>query len=165
MNRVLRYLFFGVAAVLLQTLLVPGLALVGQVPDLVVIFAVIVGAYEGSVAGSTAGFLVGLAVDIYHPPTFGAGVMAATVAGYLGGKARIVLDLDHALNQMVVLAAARIAHDLVYALVGALQGSVTPLPWLLRGTFGGAVYTALVGVAALALAGLVRQRKPVSDRR
>ncbi len=165
MNRLARYLFFGFAAVVLQTMLVPEIALWGQVPDLIVIFAVVVGAFEGSSAGCGAGFLAGLAVDLYHPPTFGAGVMAATVAGYLGGKAQILLDLDHAVNQMVALAATRVVHDLVYALVGTVQGSVEPLSFLVPGTIGGAIYTALIGAAVLALAGLVRGGKHVIDRR
>ncbi|MCK4771705.1 MAG: rod shape-determining protein MreD [Candidatus Latescibacteria bacterium] len=165
MNRLVRYLFFGLSAVVLQTSLVPSLSIFGQRPDLVVVFALIVGAYEGSSLGCAAGFLVGLAVDLYHPPTMGAGAMAGTLAGYLGGKAQVFLDLDVPLNQGAAFAAGLLAHDAVYSIVASLQGEGNML-WLFAGrAFGGAVYTALVGTACLSAAGLIRGRKHVVDRR
>ena len=124
-----------------------------------------VGAYEGSSLGCAAGFLVGLAVDLYHPPTMGAGAMAGTLAGYLGGKAQVFLDLDVPLNQGAAFAAGLLAHDAVYSIVASLQGEGNML-WLFAGrAFGGAVYTALVGTACLSAAGLIRGRKHVVDRR
>ena len=165
MNRLVRYLFFGLSAVVLQTSLVPSLSIFGQRPDLVVVFALIVGAYEGSSLGCASGFLVGLAVDLYHPPTMGAGAMAGTLAGYLGGKAQVFLDLDVPLNQGAAFAAGLLAHDAVYSIVASLQGEGNML-WLFAGrAFGGAVYTALVGTACLSAAGLIRGRKHVVDRR
>ena len=39
MNRLLRYSFFGLVAVIFQTYLMPALGIFGQKPDLIVIFA------------------------------------------------------------------------------------------------------------------------------
>ena len=165
MNRLFRYLFFGLAAMVLQTYLVPSVGIGGQRPDLVVIFALTAGAFEGSTRGSLAGFLAGLAVDLYHPPTFGAGAMAGTVAGYLGGRAQTFLDLDHALNQMMAFAGAHVAHTAVFAIIASLQGTGPVLKLFFANGIGGALYTALVGSAVVTVIGLVRGRKHIVDRR
>ena len=165
MARLLRYMFMGLAVVVFQTTLVPGIGVLGQRPDLVVVFAVIAGAFEGATAGSIAGFIVGFLVDIYHPSTLGAGTMAGTMAGYIGAKAQEFLDLDLPLNQATAFAFARLVHDLVHALVVNFKGEGSF--WLLffGRALGGAVYTALVGVVVLGLIGLLRGRKHVVDRR
>ena len=165
MNRLARYLFFGACVVILQTSLVPSLSIFGQRPDLVVVFALIVGAYEGSGWGSMAGFAVGLLVDFYHPPTLGAGAMAGTLVGYIGGKAQIFLDLDVPLNQASALIAGLLAHDAVYSIVASIQGEGNVLLLFVGRALGGAVYTAMVGTLCLSAAGLIRGRKHVVDRR
>ena len=165
MNRIIRYLFFGLAAVILQTYLVPSIGIGGQRPDLIVIFALSVGVFEGSSGGSLAGFLAGLAVDLYHPPTFGAGAIAGTVAGYLGGWAQTFLDLDHALNQLMAYAGAHTAHTALFAIVASLQGTGPILQLFFANGIGGAVYTALTGATLLMFVGLIRGRKHIVDRR
>ena len=128
---------------------------------MVVIFAVIAGAFEGSSRGSIAGFLAGLAVDLYHPPTMGAGAMA----GYLGGRAQVFLDFDLWLNQGVAFALATIVHHALYSIVISLQGEGNLLLFFATTAFGGALYTAFVGAGCLTVLGLVRGRKHVVDRR
>ncbi|MFC1627780.1 rod shape-determining protein MreD [Gemmatimonadota bacterium] len=165
MNRIFRYLFFGLAAVVLQTYLIPSIGIGGQRPDLIVIFALTAGIFEGSSGGSLAGFLAGLAVDLYHPPTFGAGAIAGTVAGYLGGWAQTFLDLDHVLNRLMAYAGAHAVHTLLFAIVASLQGTGPAVKLFIANGFGGAVYTALVGAIVLMVVGLVRGRKHIVDRR
>lgn len=165
MNRLLRYILFGLCVVLLQTWLVPYTGIFGQRPDLVVVFALIAGAYEGSARGSLAGFIVGLLVDIYHPPTLGAGTMAGTVVGYIGGRAQVLLDMDHVVNQMVAFGVAHLLHDLVYSVVASLQGAGSLLNLFFGRAVGGAVYTALLGTLVLSTIGALRGRKHVIDRR
>jgi rod shape-determining protein MreD len=165
MNRFLRYFFFGLAAVIFQTYLVPSLGIAGQRPDLIVIFALTAGAFEGSARGSLAGFLAGLAVDLYHPPTFGAGAMAGSVAGYLGGRAQVFLDLDHALNQMMAYGTAHVAHTLLFSIVASLQGAGPAVSLFFSNGIGGALYTALLGAALMTVIGLLRGRRHIVDRR
>jgi len=164
-TRLIRYIFFGLCTVVLQTTLVPSLSIFGQRPDLVVIMAVIVGAFEGSGRGSIAGFLAGLAVDLYHPPTMGAGAMAGTLAGYLGGRAQIFLDLDLWLNQGLAFASVTIAHHALYSIVISLQGEGNILLLFAARAFGGALYNAIIGAGCLTVVGFVRGRKHVVDRR
>ncbi len=165
MSRLVRYTFFGVCTVVLQTTLVPSLSIFGQRPDLVVILAVIAGAFEGSGRGSMVGFLAGLAVDLYHPPTMGAGTMAGTLAGYLGGRAQAFLDFDLWLNQSVAFALVTFVHHALYSIVISLQVEGNLLLFFATTAFGGALYTAFIGTGCLAVAGFVRGRKHVVDRR
>lgn len=165
MMRMLRYLFFGMSTVVLQTTLVPAMAVAGQRPDLVVIFAVMAGAWEGSRRGALAGFTTGLLVDLYHPPTLGAGAMAGALAGYLGGKAQIFLDMEMPLNQAVGLAGAHLAHHLLYGVVAALKGEWNPVVFFLTFGPGGALYTALLGTIIFGIGRLARGRRPDRDRR
>jgi rod shape-determining protein MreD len=165
MNRLLRYLFFGIAAAVLQTTLVPLSALFGQRPDLVVVFAVVVGVYEGAAGGSTAGFLLGLLVDLHHPPTIGAGAMGGALAGWLGGKARELLDLGLPLDQFITFVTARLGHDVLHHGVAAVKGYGNLGALFFGDSLGGAVLTGLVGMAVFALAGLLGARRYYLDRR
>ena len=165
MMRAARYIFLGFAAVVLQTTLVPGIGIVGQRPDLIVVFAVLVGAYEGASTGCLAGFVAGFLVDIYHPPTLGAGTIAGTLAGYVGGRAQEILDLDLPLNQAAAFAFVRVVHDLAYGMVVSIKGEGGFWGLFLGRAFGGALYTALVGTAFLALISLVRGGRHVINRR
>jgi len=165
MNRLLRYFFFGLATVIFQTYLVPAMGFFSQRPDLIVIFALTAGAFEGSTRGSLAGFLAGLAVDLYHPPTFGAGAMAGTLVGYIGGKAQVFLDLDHAVNQMMAYAGGHVAHTALISIVISLQGMGPVTRLFFSNGIGGAIYTALLGAALMTAIGLVRGRRHIVDRR
>ena len=165
MTRLVRYTFFGICAVVFQTTLVPSLSIFGQRPDLVVILVVLIGAYEGSSWGSIAGFLAGLAVDLYHPPTMGAGAMAGTLAGYLGGRAQIFLDFELWLNQGVAFALVTFVHHALYSIVISLQGEGNLLLFFATTAFGGALYTAFIGAGCLAVVGFLRGRKHLVDRR
>lgn len=165
MNRLARYLFLGLCVVVLQTLLIPLIGIFNQRPDLVVVFALILGAFEGPAIGSLAGFLVGLAVDLYHPPTLGAGAMAGTVVGYLGGKVQVFLDLDHSLNQLTAFTVGHLVHNAFYLSVAAIQGEADLFGLFFGKGLGGAVYTAIVGTSVLTLVGAIRGRKHVVDRR
>jgi rod shape-determining protein MreD len=165
MSRAVRYIFFGFVAIVLQTTLVPGIGLAGQRPDLIVVFAVLVGAYQGASAGCLAGFIAGFLVDIYHPPTLGAGTIAGTLAGYVGGRAQEILDLDLPLNQATAFAFARVVHDFAYGIVASIKGEGGFWGLFLGRVFGGAVYTALVGTAIIALIALVRGGKHVIRRK
>ncbi|MFO7768679.1 MAG: rod shape-determining protein MreD [bacterium] len=149
--RLLRYLFFGIAAVVLQTTLVPTVGVFEQRPDLIVIFAVIAGSLEGPRWGATAGFLAGLAVDVYHPPTFGAGAMGGAVAGYLGGKTRVFLDLESPVNQAAAFFAAHLGHDGVYALVVAVKAEGNFWEMFILHGIGSGIYSALGGVLVFAV--------------
>jgi rod shape-determining protein MreD len=165
MNRLLRYLFFGLAVAVLQTTLIPSFDLFGQRPDLVVVFAAAVGAFEGASWGSTAGFLLGLLVDLHHPPSMGAGAMGGALAGWLGGKAQEYLDLELPLNQFVAFAAARFANDLAYAVVVAVKELENFWTVLLGRGLGGAVLTGLVGLVVMRTAYLMGAGRNPLDRR
>ncbi len=157
--RTLRYLFFGFAAVVLQTTLVPTVGVLGQHPDLIVIFAVIAGALEGPRWGSIVGFLAGLAVDLYHPPTFGAGAMGGAVAGYMGGKMRAFLDLEFLANQAAAFFTAYLVHDGIYSLVATLKAEGGSWILFILHGIGSGIYTALAGCLVFAvLQGVVRGR-------
>ncbi|MFC1543832.1 rod shape-determining protein MreD [Gemmatimonadota bacterium] len=165
MARAARYAFFGLVTVVLQTTLAPGVSILGQRPDLVVIFAVLVGAFEGASRGCAAGFIVGFLVDIYHPATLGAGTIAGTVAGYAGARAQELLDLDMPLNQAAAFAFVTVLHGSIHALVVVLKGEGAFWRLVLGRVPGGALYTALVGVAVLGLVGFLRGGRHIVDRR
>jgi rod shape-determining protein MreD len=165
MARAVRYIFFGLVAVVLQTAVVPGIAILGVRPDLVVLFAAIVGALEGAPAGTLAGFLVGFMVDIYQPATLGAGTIAGTLAGHVGARVQRLLDLDLPLNQAAGLAFAHVVGVTAYAVVVALKGQGVFWHMLLTQVPGGAVYTAVVGVGVFGVLRLLRGGRHVVERR
>ncbi len=95
MNHELKYFLYltftyGIAAITLQSVLVPYIDLYGWRPDLVLIITLFIGMRFGSVYGSSFGFIMGLLQDSLSPLALGITALPKALAGYGTGKIKIL---------------------------------------------------------------------------
>ncbi len=154
MQRSLTYIGISLAVLLLQTTLVPYVAVGGIVPDLALIWIVYLGITRGHIAASTAGFLLGLLLDVLAggDTMLGLSSFAKALAGFLAGYTYNENKITQILSGAQfpgILAGVSLVHNLVYFLI-FLQGS--DLSWndaiILYG-IPTTVYTVLASVIAV----------------
>ncbi|MEZ5093830.1 rod shape-determining protein MreD [Nocardioides sp.] len=158
----------AVAALVLQTTVLPLLSGGTTLPNLCLLVVVAVGLSAGETAGSMTGFAVGLALDLTPPADHLAGrwALALAVAGFLAGLFA-AHQPEHAapsrptrraraealLRVLLVTAAASFVATSVFALTGLLYGDLGwAVPELLRGV---GVAVGLDAVAGLLLVPLL----------
>lgn len=136
---------------LVQTTIVPHLAILSIVPDLVLIWIVYVAIAYGQVQAMTAGFLLGLLLDVLSSgeSMLGLSALTKTLAGFLAGYTYNENKIAQYLSGPqfpLLLIAVSLVHNLLYFLI-FLQGS--DLRWdetILQFGIPATVYTAAVAV-------------------
>lgn len=146
-------------ALALQATLVPVLGIAGIRPDLPIIAVVLVALGRGTATGTVAGFLVGLAQDLGNPGFLGLNALAKCLLGYSVGSWRGRFDAGTAVSRALVLAAATVAHDIVYLTIHQRLVLSEIFVGLGTRTLPTALYTAVVGAPlAMLLAALAGRR-------
>jgi rod shape-determining protein MreD len=138
-----------VTALLLDTVLLTGLAVAGVSPSVVVLAVAAVGLTDGGEAGARFGFAAGLAVDLIAGGLLGVSALVYLLAGFAVGSSRVFLTGSALVTQVAVGGAASAFAILAY---GGLALLFDP-----RGLTPGAVVTAtiVIGIANALLAPLV----------
>jgi rod shape-determining protein MreD len=141
----------SVAALLLQTLVLPYAAVGTIVPDAVLIWIVYLSVTRGHIAGSTAGFFLGLVLDVLMggDGMLGLSAFTKTLAGFLAGytfsENKTVQTLTTSRFPLIVALVA-LVHNQFYFLV-SLQGSDIPLESVvLRYGIPATIYTGLLAL-------------------
>jgi rod shape-determining protein MreD len=141
----------SLAVLLLQTLIMPYVAIGSIIPDLVLIWIVYLAVTRGHIAGSTAGFILGLTLDVLagDDGMLGLTAFTKTLAGFLAGytfsENKTVQTLTSSQFPLIVTVTA-LAHNLLYFIV-SLQGS--DIAWQSAVVRFGLPATAYTGLAAL----------------
>lgn len=151
MHRTLTLVALSLVVLLVQTMIVPHLAIVSIVPDLVLIWIVYVAIAHGQVAAMTTGFLLGLLLDVLSSGEnmLGLSALAKTLAGFLAGYSYNENKIAEHLSGPqfpILLLAVSLVHNLLYFLI-FLQGS--DLHWnetILQFGIPATVYTVAVAV-------------------
>ncbi len=146
-------LLLVLSAGLLQTTLVPRLAIGEVKPDLMLASLVYISLLFGTRYGIWAGFSGGIFVDLFSPRHLGVnGLIYTTICFFLGEIGGRVFR-DKALTQFLILAAAALVHNILYVLVSA-----QPLELLAR-LLPGSLYTGVLGFVCLQILKRVKLRK------
>jgi rod shape-determining protein MreD len=141
----------SLAVLLVQTLILPYIAIGSIIPDLVLIWVVYLAVTRGHIAGSTAGFMLGLMLDVLagDDGMLGLSAFTKTLAGFLAGYAFSENKTEQTLTSSqfpLIVTVTALVHNLVYFIV-SLQGS--DLSWQLSIVRFGLPATAYTGLAAL----------------
>jgi rod shape-determining protein MreD len=153
-------------ALLVETTVLPAVAVATFRPDLLVLLVVGVALVEGPDSGLRLGFAAGLAQDLVGggQTLVGLGALVLMAVGWAAGRGRPYIAASRRSGPIaltgVLAAGATVATGLLERLFGVLA---TPVPRVLLGALVVGVYTAVVAAGALrAVQGLVRQFPPPS---
>lgn len=113
---------------ILQTTLVPHLAIWGVFADLPLLFVVSWGLLRGAREGILWGFVAGLAVDFFSGAPFGASTLAMIAVGLLAGLGAVTVFRAHIVLPFVAMFLATVIYDLLFLLVVRISGY--PVAWL-----------------------------------
>lgn len=141
----------SLAALLLQTLVLPYAAVGTIVPDAVLIWIVYLAITRGHIAGSTAGFFLGLIMDVLlgGDGMLGLSAFTKTLAGFLAGytfSEKKTLQTLSTSRFPLIVALTALVHNQFYFLV-SLQGTDIPLESVvLRYGVPATIYTGLLAL-------------------
>lgn len=144
-------ILISLGALLLQTMILPYVAVGTIVPDAVLIWIVYLAITRGHIAGSTAGFFLGLIVDVLlgGDSMLGLSAFTKTLAGFLAGYAfseNKTLQTLSTSRFPFIVAIVALVHNQFYFLV-SLQGSDIPLESVvLRYGVPATIYTGLLAL-------------------
>ncbi len=140
-------LFF--AAFVLQTTLVPSVAILTVKPDLIVIILFLMAMKTGIIPAVLIGFVLGLAQDVYTPGILGQNALAKTMAGFIAGMFNEkVMRVDPFL-EIVLLLLTFVVNDAAYSLVNVVKSGYTFPAFgmdLLTNTLPRAIYSLLIAL-------------------
>lgn len=134
-------------AFLLQTAVVPHLAIGRARPDLILVVVIIFGLTHGSSAGSGAGFGGGLLGDFLTVGNFGLGAVSKTLVGYLSGLVEKAILVESLPLMATAVFVASLIQSIIMAGLLFLLGEIVPLRSLFYSEIlPSAVYTAIIGL-------------------
>ncbi len=117
-----------VVVAILQTTLVPHVAIWGVFADLPLLVVVSWGLLRGPREGILWGFVAGLAVDLFSGAPFGAATLALIAVGLLAGLGAATVFRAHVTLPLLAMFLATIVYDLFFLLVVRISGY--PVAWL-----------------------------------
>jgi rod shape-determining protein MreD len=142
--RLLRLALCLYAAILVQTVVVPNLAIAGVRPDIPFLIVLVIAFYEGGVGGAIAGFVAGLFVDLNSAGALGVTSLANSVVAFAAGTAAQHLERKSWITRVLVALAATALRDQGEILIQTRGdiGEAARLFW--RSSLPGGVYTAFI---------------------
>lgn len=142
--RIVRLVVCLYLALLLQTVVVPKLAIFGVRPDIPFLVVLLIAFYEGGIGGAIAGFLVGLFVGLNSAGTLGVSSLANTVLGYSAGVMAERLERKSWVTRFLVALIATILRDQIEILLQVRGDLPSATRHLLRSSLPGGLYTAAI---------------------
>lgn len=115
-----------VAVTLAETVLLPGLAIRGVTPPLVVLSVVGFGLADGSEAGSRYGFAAGLLIDLLSGGLVGLSALVYLLAGYAAGALRPYLSASVLAGQVLIGAGVAAGSVGLFGVLSLLFGPSGP---------------------------------------
>jgi rod shape-determining protein MreD len=125
MRHIISWTLLFIAALILQSTLVPVIGIGAIQPDLPLIFLFIFSIRWGVMPGLYVGFLLGLAQDVYSPAILGQHALAKTVTGFFIGLFNERLMRTDVVTKIVLVVLAFFIHDILIDLVVVAKKSGT----------------------------------------
>jgi len=137
------------AALVLQVMLAPHIAISNVVPNVLLLVVITLAFVEGPSAGAVAGFVAGLLLDLLSTGPVGAWALVLSATGYMGGMLQENLFAEGWLAPVSIAIIAGLTADFAYLAVLTILG-VGPAFWesLVRAVLPRAVYNAVLVMLA-----------------
>lgn len=117
-----------ITVAILQTTIVPQLAIWGVFADLPLLVVVSWSLLRGAREGILWGFIAGLAVDLFSGAPFGAATFGMIAVGFLSGLGHATVYRAQIALPLVTMFLATIVYDLIFLAIVWLSGH--PVTWL-----------------------------------
>lgn len=132
---------------LLQTTVFQGLALSGEVPNLILIAVVAVAYMRGRKEGMLIGFFSGLLIDLVYGDLVGMNAILYVIMGYLVGMCNEIYYRDELSVPIILIAISDFMFNFAYYVFNfLLRGRLDVLYYIRRTILPEVVYTVLVAV-------------------
>ena len=152
------------AAAVIQSTLLPAIAVAGATPDLVLVVLVFVAQRNGVMTGQVCGFVAGVIVDAMGLAPLGFYTLAYTVIGAGAGATRGKVFIDPIVMPFAFIVAGMLVKGLLGLLVAWVFGIPGVAPRVLSVAYLIEIaYSGLLAPVLFALLGLARWLRP--DRR
>jgi rod shape-determining protein MreD len=136
-----------IAAVLLQIIIAPHIAIGGVVPNIVLVAVVLVAMRSEVISATIVGFVLGLVFDLATSGPVGGMSLVMALLSYGVSSFRKDIFQDNWVMQVIVLLLAAFAGELLHNVLYSIIGYDTDfLSSLLRRALPGALYDSLVGL-------------------
>ena len=151
-NRIATATSVLVGALLMQIIFAPSLAILGVIPNFLLVAVVVMAFVSGSSEGTIIGFVAGLAYDLIGTAMVGPMALTLTLAGFAAGMLREYIFAGGWLLPVTVLGVASLLTESLYLIVLLLLGDrlVFGTAFLTR-VLPGALYAMLIGVLVFPL--------------
>jgi rod shape-determining protein MreD len=144
-NMLLRWIGVFIGCFILQTTLLPVIAIAGIYPDLLMVALFFLAVRSGQMTGVWVGFFLGLAQDLYSPSLLGQNALSKTMAGFFAGIFNDKVMRVDPLIHLVFLFIMFLIHDLLFDIVQIVKkgGDGIVFHELLTATVPRALYSLL----------------------
>jgi len=143
-KEIIKWILIFAGVLIVQTIMIPKIAIFGFYPDLVLIALFIVSVQYGITAGIWCGFFVGLLIDVFSAGLLGANTLAKALTGGVAGFLERKNVLIEPILLLILLLLVLIIHDIIIYIPNSYadNGSIVELPkFLLLNSLPRAVYT------------------------
>jgi len=124
-NTFIRWFGLFIVIYVLQTTIVPLLAIAGVKPDLLTLTLFFCAVKTEVIPAVFAGFFIGLAQDFYAPDILGQNALAKTIAGFFAGLFNEKVMRIDPLFQLLLIVFMFLIHDAVYYTVQILKTGIS----------------------------------------
>jgi rod shape-determining protein MreD len=124
-ERTLRWAGLILFVFILQTTIVPVIAIFGVKPDLILLVLVFFAFKTDVIPAVFTGFILGLAQDFYSPEVLGLNALVKSLAGFIAGFFNEKVMRIDPIFQLALLFLIFIIHDAVYLLVHVLKSGAS----------------------------------------
>ncbi|HTR80462.1 MAG TPA: rod shape-determining protein MreD [Bacteroidota bacterium] len=125
MQQYLRYSLLTILLLVVQTTIIPFVSIENIVPDLLLIWIVLIAIQLGQIPATVAGFAIGLVIDLVSGHFIGLSALSKTVAGFFAGYFFNENKRDMTLGSyqfLIIVGLTSLIHNIIYFVI-FVQGS------------------------------------------
>ena len=144
---ILKWFIAIIVCLILQTTLIPSIAIFGVQPDLLIIVLAFMCLKHGVMPGIYVGFFLGLGLDLYSPALLGQNALAKTIIGFFLGLFNEKVMRTDPIVKIIILLVSFFIHDILFFGVELLKNdnSLLPIiPGLFTRTLPRAIYSTVL---------------------
>lgn len=147
MQQTVRLIAITLVLIALQTTIIPFLSVLTIVPDVMMIWIVVIAVTRGQIPATLFGFGIGLTIDIASGQFLGLSALTKTVAGFIAGyffhENKVEMTLG-TYRFLVIVGVSALVHNVIYFVIFTSGSEVSLLAAVFRFGLFSALYTTLV---------------------